>query len=386
MAGAAIFLITIVAVLGGTNFYLSHRIYQGIASIFPGIRFWHILAVSLLLTLIIILGFARSMLPIPPGIAHLLGIVYAYWLGFWIYLLMFMAASDIFTLLCRLCRFSFVHTSAYRRFSLIAVLVLTLTCVCYGAVHAQQIKHVSYHIELENKADVSDLNIVLISDLHLGAVGSEERLDRVVDEINRLEPDIVCIAGDFFDTDFTSIRDPEKAKQTLRRIQSTHGIYACLGNHDAGKTAGSMETFLADCQIRILREEFVTIDDRLILIGRLDASPIGGFGGRNRMELSEFFTRPDNDLPVVVMDHNPANVDAYSGEVDLILSGHTHKGQIFPGSLITNQTFSVDYGYYRKDAQSPHVVVTSGVGYWGMPLRVGTDCEIVSIRLKSQST
>ena len=99
-----------------------------------------------------------------------------------------------------------------------------------------------------------------------------------------------------------------------------------------------------------------------------------------------FFTRPDNNLPVVVMDHNPANVDAYSDEVDLILSGHTHKGQIFPGSLITNQMFSVDYGYYRKDAQSPHVVVTSGVGYWGMPLRVGTDCEIVSIRLISQST
>lgn len=81
------------------------------------------------------------------------------------------------------------------------------------------------------------------------------------------------------------------------------------------------------------------------------------------------------------MDHTPSNLGQYGNKVDLILAGHTHKGQIFPGSLITKLIFEVDYGYYQKDANSPHVVVSSGVGTWGMPMRVGTNNEIVCIQL-----
>lgn len=115
-------------------------------------------------------------------------------------------------------------------------------------------------------------------------------------------------------------------------------------------------------------------------MGRLDGSGIGGYGGIERKELSEFFTREDPELPVIVMDHNPANIGEYTKEADLILCGHTHKGQIFPANLITKLMYTVDYGYYRKNTDSPHVIVTSGVGTWGMPMRVGTNCEIVTIR------
>jgi predicted MPP superfamily phosphohydrolase len=81
------------------------------------------------------------------------------------------------------------------------------------------------------------------------------------------------------------------------------------------------------------------------------------------------------------MDHNPANAGEYTTEADLILCGHTHKGQIFPGSLITGMLYTVDHGHYQKDADSPHIIVTSGFGTWGMPMRVGTNCEMVTIRL-----
>jgi len=86
-------------------------------------------------------------------------------------------------------------------------------------------------------------------------------------------------------------------------------------------------------------------------------------------------------LPVVVMDHNPANTGQYGSDVDVVLSGHTHRGQVFPGSLITRAMFSVDYGYRQKTADSPHIVVTSGAGTWGTPLRVGSSSEVVSIVL-----
>ena len=84
----------------------------------------------------------------------------------------------------------------------------------------------------------------MLSDLHLGSVGSEARLEYIVGEINSLNPDVVCIAGDFFDTDFSAIKNPNKAIKTLNKISSTYGTYACLGNHDAGKTLNKMQDFL----------------------------------------------------------------------------------------------------------------------------------------------
>lgn len=92
----------------------------------------------------------------------------------------------------------------------------------------------------------------------------------------------------------------------------------------------------------------------------------------------------DTTLPVVVIDHNPANIDEYGSETDIILCGHTHQGQLFPANIITNLIYTVDYGYYQKDSNSPHVIVSSGIGYWGVPMRVGTDCEIVSLTVTNK--
>ena len=82
------------------------------------------------------------------------------------------------------------------------------------------------------------------------------------------------------------------------------------------------------------------------------------------------------------MDHNPWNIEDYGETVDLILSGHTHKGQLWPGNYFTNAMYKDDYGYYRKNEQSPHAIVTFGIGTWGMPMRVRSDCEIVTIKIK----
>ena len=105
---------------------------------------------------------------------------------------------------------------------------------------------------------------------------------------------------------------------------------------------------------------------------------------RTRGDTRELMERIAGTLPTVVMDHNPAGVDDYDVG-DLILCGHTHKGQIFPGNLFTRRLYTVDYGHYRRDEAAPHVIVSSGAGTWGMPMRVGTNCEVVLIRLLGQS-
>ena len=194
------------------------------------------------------------------------------------------------------------------------------------------------------------------------------------------------IAGDFFDNDFDAIHSPEKAAQTLKGLQATHGVYVCPGNHDSGPTVPEMLRFWEECQIRLLADEFILIDGRLVLAGRLDPSPIGGFDGRKRTSIESLLAAAPKDLPVIVLDHNPANAATYGSGVSLVLCGHTHKGQIFPGSLFTHRMFDVDHGFWKKDSESPAVIVSSGVGTWGMPMRVGTDSEIVSVNLHFEKT
>ena len=294
--------------------------------------------------------------------------------------LIFFLIADLAVLLIGL--FQVLSESAMTRLRLIAGIsatALALTVSAYGVFNARRIRTVEYAIEL-SAAPSSHLCVVLISDVHLGALGSESKLPRIVEEINALKPDIVCLAGDIFDSNFASIVDPQAAIDALKQISATYGVYACLGNHDAGATFASMEDFLTRAEIRLLMDESVVIDGRLVLAGRLDPRPIGNAGALKRGDIASVLKGVDPLLPVVVMDHNPANADEYHGEVDLLLSGHTHKGQVFPGSLITDAMYTVDYGYYRAE-DGMQTVVSSGVGTWGPPLRVGSNCEIVKLDL-----
>lgn len=367
-------------VLAGTSWYLASRLYHGFAAFFPQIRFWPFLVLVCALTLLLVLGFMRALMPFPVAVKRVLGVVSSYCMGVFVYLLLFTIVADLLLCIPRLMKLPLTAHPLFRGIPALAVLLATLVTCIYGFVNARQIDHVSYEISLPGKADLSDLRIVMISDLHLGAVGSESRLGTIVEELNAQQPDLVCIAGDVFDTDFSSIQNPEVAIRTLREIRATYGVYACLGNHDGGQTFAQMTDFLEAANIHLLNDTYVEIDNRLILLGRLDGSAIGGYGDQQRKALSDFFVREDPSLPVIVLDHNPANLAQYSDEADLILSGHTHKGQIFPANLITNWIYTVDYGYYQEQPGSPQVIVTSGVGTWGMPMRVASDCEIVTIQ------
>lgn len=368
----------ILSLLGGVSLYLSHRIYQGLHAFFPQVSREWIIAFFFLMALVMILGFVRSMLPIPSFLRNMLGTLSSYWMGFFVYLLLFMLLADGLYMFAK-CIF---HTSLLRSISVLTAVVLAIGTSGYGVWNTNILRQVSYDITLTSDQSAREMKLVLISDLHLGAVGSEKRLDKIVQTINAQKPDVICIAGDFFDNDFTAIRSPQKAAQTLKKLKATHGVYVCPGNHDSGQTVERMIRFWEECNIQLLADEFVLIDEQLVLAGRLDPSPIGGFDGRTRTALDQLLAAVPQNLPVIMMDHNPASAASYDSRVSLVLSGHTHKGQIFPGSLFTRSMYDVDHGYWQKDAFSPHVIVSSGVGTWGMPMRVGTHSEIVTIHLR----
>lgn len=371
--------VTIISIIGGANFYVAKRIYQCVNFFLPNLRFFICLIFFVAMTLIMIMGFANSFLPIGQKAAHILDVISSYWMGFFMYLLIFIILSDAAMLVIRLVKSSkWKYMPALRMITVLTAVIFTIVTVTYGLIHVGNIKHVSYNIELSDKKMSEEINLVLITDLHLGSARSEARLNGIVNEINSLQPDVVCIAGDFFNTDFNSIQNVEETAQILKTISAKYGVYACLGNHDGGKTLDKMLDFLEQCKIKALNDEYITVDNLFTLVGRLDASAIGGYNNMTRKSLSDVLEGTDKTLPIIVMDHNPACIREYSGEVDLVLSGHTHKGQVFPGSLITNAMYIVDYGHYVEE-NGTQIIVSSGIGTWGPPMRVGSNSEIVSV-------
>ena len=385
-----VFISIFTIIYSGTNFYIGKRLYEGISLVFPHINSAVYVGIYVLIALSLYIGIT----PVPVPIRRLFFWISAYWIGISVYLLMFFLAGDIilfFGTLANAVPAPLPHT--IRFYAVLIAVALTASALAYGRYNANRIHHVHYEIQTRTAAFRNDIktegtkiegiNIVLVSDLHLGAVNSERILERIVQGINRLEPDIVCIAGDIFNDDIDLIRNPARAIELFRSINARHGVYASPGNHDGGSDFGEMLRFLQRSNITVLKDEHVIIDERLVLVGRLDPSPIGGFGGLRRKDTADVLALVQAGLPVVVMDHNPATIKEYGNKVDLILAGHTHGGQILPFNLITKALYAVHHGHFRKDDSSPHVVVTSGVSTWGMPLRIGSRNEIASIMLRA---
>ena len=372
----AIFIL--IAVYGGGNYYVARRLYQWLGFLFPNIN----IKVYICIYVFFVLSFILAFLQLPFGISRVLHYISSYWIGVLMYLFLLFFAADIVILLGRAVQLinASVLTSI-RFYSGLAVVLLTIGFVCYGIYNANQIKTVNYEIELKDKS-LNDFKIVMISDLHLGDINSEKNLEKVVLAINNLNPDIVCISGDIFNDDFGTIRNPARANALLKSLNTVYGVYACLGNHDGGRTLNQMIAFLEESDIKLLNDEYVIIDDRLALFGRLDAHPIGGFGELKRQDISQTLIALSEDFPVVVMEHNPSKINEYGKEVALILSGHTHSGQMFPGNLMTDAMFTAAYGHYQKETSSPHVIVTSGVNTWRPPMRIGTNNEVVNIIIR----
>ena len=374
-------ILLILSLYGGTNYYIGRRIFHWLQLLYPSINATIFTVIYVCLALSIIL----TMSPLPTAIKGFMNWLGSHMMGIFVYLLLCLLITDLAILFGSLIKVipNPVPPSIHF-FSTLIALLLTASFVSYGIYHANQVYTVSYEVKLKKPA-AAGMKIVLISDLHLGAAQSEKRLERVVKKVNALKPDLVCIAGDMFNNDYSAIQDPDRAIALLKSIKTKYGVYSSLGNHDAGKSFAQMLQLLKRSNIKLLNDEHVIIDQRLALFGRVDASPIGDFGGIKRKEISDQIASLDANLPIVVMDHRPDKINQYDEKTDLILSGHTHKGQIFPFGFVTKSIFTVDYGHYQKDPNSPHVIVTSGAGTWGMPMRVGTNNEVVSIQLQSMN-
>lgn len=291
--------------------------------------------------------------------------------------------------------YDFITSSKVKRICSCAVICLGMLIAIYGYIHARQIKIKNHDITINKTITQDSLNAVIISDMHLGADIGVDDVKKMVKKINSQEPDIVFIAGDIFNNNYEGLKNRDEVSALLKSINSVYGVYACLGNHDVDDmsfsditgsrvlSSNKISEFLKESDIILLNDEVVLVADSFYVAGRKESNVVGGH--LERLTLDELLSSIDMDKPVFLLDHRPEAVEeAVSYGVDLIMCGHTHNGQIFPGNLIIAITNEYGYGYYKVD--NTNVLVSSGIGYWGPAYRIGSDSEIVRMNIQLTKT
>ncbi len=323
-----------------------------------------------------------------------------YWLGTLLYIVLAVIMGDLIrVILLHWDRVNKVKLRSRKTFLISGGIVITviLSLSAYGIIHARTLKIKHYDITIDKPCAAGDLKVVLIADLHMGYSIDHSYIEHMVEKVNALEPDLICIAGDIFDNDYDALDDPEAITAALKSMQSTYGVYACWGNHDidekilAGFTFGSdkdlvddsrMAGLLEEADIVLLNDETVCIDGAFYLVGRKDIDRVKKIE-HSRKSPEELTADLDLSKPVFVLEHQPKQLDRLAAAgADVQLCGHTHNGQMFPGNLLIKFFWENPYGLDKKG--SMYSIVTSGVGIWGPDMRVGTDSEIVEIQVHFQ--
>lgn len=318
-----------------------------------------------------------------------------YWIGIMLYSLLYVVLFDLLRLIAKHTKLK--NTLLFSRGSVISIGSVVVACAVatclYGIFNARNIKVNEYSVTV-NKSCGSDkhLKAVLVADLHMGYAIGVDHITNMVKKINEQNADIVIIAGDIFDNSYDGMDDPEGIKAQLKSIKSKYGVYAVYGNHDIdekilmgftfdwdGKQLNSekMTNFMKECNIKLINDESVLINDEFYLVGRRDTDKPGTEDG-TRAEISELTKDLDKTKPIFVLSHEPDELQKTADAgADIDFSGHTHDGQLFPGNLTIGLFWENPCGMIKKD--NMYSIVTSGVGVYGTFMRVGTDAEICSI-------
>lgn len=318
-----------------------------------------------------------------------------YWIGIMLYSLLYVVLFDLLRLIAKHTKLK--NTLLFFRGSVISIGSVVVACAVatclYGIFNARNIKVNEYSVTV-NKSCGSDkhLKAVLVADLHMGYAIGVDHITNMVEKINEQDADIVIIAGDIFDNSYDGMDDPEGIKAQLKSIKSKYGVYAVYGNHDidekilmgftfdwGGKQLNSekMTNFIKECDIKLINDESVLINDEFYLVGRRDTDKPGTEDG-TRAEISELTKDLDKTKPIFVLSHEPDELQKTADAgADIDFSGHTHDGQLFPGNLTIGLFWENPCGMIKKD--NMYSIVTSGVGVYGTFMRVGTDAEICSV-------
>lgn len=347
--------------------YVEWHIWQ----LLPLSNLWRTVAVALttLVFLSVFLNFTRVIDRMPMGMATLSYEAGNSSLFIMFYLFMVFLAMDLLRLVHVLPR----HLLFANGKTTLAIAALMVVVFTYGYAHYL---HKERHtLELTTTKQLKrPLKMVLVSDLHIGYHNQRRELARWIDLINAEHPDLVLVGGDIIDGSIRPLLEQNMASE-FRRLNAP--VYACLGNHEYYCGVRKAERFYRQAGITLLRDSVADIDDHLCIAGRDDRS------NPARKSVNALLGGVDRSRYVILIDHQPKHLErAEKAGVDFQFSGHTHHGQVWPASWVTDAIYEKAYGPYRRG--NTHYYVSSGLGIWGGKFRIGTCSEYVVVTLKKR--
>lgn len=363
------------------NYYIGMRTFERISHLtkVSGLCFW-------LLFWIVSLSYIIARVSenhVSPQVVNIFEYIGVYYMGIMFYLLLFFAAMDTLRYLNNKIKFIPDFITGYKNFNIIIsllMLIMISTVLIKGYYNASHTIIKEYSVDINKKSSLGkSINIVMVSDIHLGSIIENKRLRNMVSEINSLNPHIVILAGDIVDSTIKPFLEKKMAEE-FKNIKSKYGTFAVLGNHDImmGMDEQITEELEKKAGVQVLRDRALLIGNGLYIAGRDDASI--NRSGIKRKALKDILDKANINLPIILIDHTPKDIDeAHKENIDLMLSGHTHKGQLYPNSLITSRIYEIDYGHLNKNHFN--IIVSSGYGTWGPPMRIGSQSEVVNIKL-----
>lgn len=305
----------------------------------------------------------------------------AFWLAFMFYFLMTMLAMDIVRLFNYFFHFLPEFSPAGKLNLGYAIIGLVTMIVIGGYINALNTRIKEIPLTIHKKVTgVSELKILMASDIHLGALIGERQELKLVRIINEQKPDLVLLCGDLVDGDIGPVLRKNLGRH-IQEIKTPLGVYAIPGNHEYIGGIQNTLPYLQSINIKVLRDEVVTLADGIQLVGRDDRDSRRMGGGSNPHDLKTLTKDLDHDKPIIIMNHQPFNLnEAVEVGADLHLSGHTHNGQMWPFNYITEAIFELSWGLKQKGNTTFYV--SSGFGSWGPPVRIGNTPEVVIFRIK----
>jgi uncharacterized protein len=297
-----------------------------------------------------------------------------YILPFYLYLFLSVLLFDIILILNRIFKIFPAEKLKNTRSKvkvLAIILVLSIGVVIGGVINFNTIRISEYKIDIAARSSaIRHLKIAFVADFHLKERTNKHFVEKFVDKIKVIKPDLMIYGGDIVDGD----RDDGNLyslEKILSGIKASYGVFAVLGNHEhyARQDKGS---FFDKSGMTVLNDTTVVLDNLFTLTGRNDSHI------RSRKKIEDLLKSIPDSLPIILIDHRPTEIEQVSKtNVDIQLSGHTHNGQLFPINLITRRVYQLSRGY--KKIGNTHFFVTSGIRLWGPPVRTTSKSEIMVI-------
>ncbi len=264
-------------------------------------------------------------------------------------------------------------------------LVLTVSLLIYGYFNMNNVLKTEYTVTTSKSISAEGYKIGLMADIHFGISLDIEEFREMCEEISNEDVDIMFLVGDIVD-DNTSGAEMKAAFSALSQIKTRYGIYYVYGNHDRQRysfdkayTEEELYEAITSVGITVLRDGVAQPTDELVIVGREDRSD------KSRKPLTELLSGINTaENLTIVLDHQPSDYDKNARlGTDLLLSGHTHGGQIWPANLLLDIVKFNDgnYGVYKL-GNDGHAVVTSGFAGWGFPVKTAAPAEYVIINVK----